>query len=196
MHQFFSRLLIGYLIVIFDLKIVIDWLPDLIGFIIVAFAIRTYANSKYSKTAILLCWLAGFLSIFEMPVLQGIFSRYPQEFWMSFEFIVSFVQLIVYYYIFGICLSFVEQTPHIDYTKRIKNWLVGSLWFLMTANYILIHTDSVVFSIIFVIAGIVSLVGIVMFIVYCNKMMRYGKMIESDESTSSNLNWELGREHK
>jgi len=71
-----------------------------------------------------------------------------------------------------------------DYTKRVKNWLIGSMWFLMTANYILIHIDWIVFTIIYVIAGIIALISMIKFIVYCFKMMKYGKMIESDDATS------------
>lgn len=198
MHQFFSRLLIGYLIIIVDLQIVIDWLPDIIGFIVIAFAIRKYAKSKYNKTAFWLCWLAGILSIFEMPVMQGIFLGVPQELLIriSYEFIISFVNLIFYYYILGICFSFAEQTPNMDYTKSVKNWLIGSMWFLMTANYILIHIDWIVFMIIFFVAGIIALVSIIKFIVYCYKMMKYGKMIESDEPSSSDMNLEAITEHK
>ena len=140
--------------------------------------------------------LSGILSIFEIPVLQGIFSGVPQEYLISYEFIISFVNLIFYYYIFGICFSFAEQTPHMDYTKRVKNWLIGSMWFLMTANCILIHIDWIVFTIIFVIAGIISFISIIKFILYCYKMMKYGKMIESDEAPSSTIKLEPITEHQ
>ncbi|MEK4386115.1 hypothetical protein MKZ25_09940 [Solibacillus sp. FSL W7-1464] len=190
MHQFFARLLIGYLMIILDIQIVIDWLPDIIGFIVIAYAIRNYADSKYGKTAFRLSWLVGILSVFQMPVMEGIFSGLPQELLISYEFIISFANLIFYYYIFGVCFSFVEQTPHMEYTKRVKNWLIGSLWFLMTANYILVHIDWVVLSIIFVIGAIILFISIIRFIVYCYKMMKYGKMIESDEASSSDMNLE------
>src|SRR5690606_39170865 len=137
--------------------------------------IRNYADSKYGKTAFRLSWLVGILSVFQMPVMEGIFSGLPQELLISYEFIISFANLIFYYYIFGVCFSFVEQTPHMEYTKRVKNWLIGSLWFLMTANYILVHIDWVVLSIIFVIGAIILFISIIRFIVYCYKMMKYGK---------------------
>ncbi|MER2120389.1 MAG: hypothetical protein ABS935_08985 [Solibacillus sp.] len=196
MHQFFSRLLIGYLIIIFDVQIGIDWFPDIIGFVVIAFAIQKYAHSKYCKTAFWLSLFSGILSLFEMPLLQGFFTGGPQEFLIIYEFIMSFVNLIFYYYILGICFSFAEQTPHMDYTKKVKNWLIGSMWFLMTANYILIHLDWIVFNIIYVIAVIIALISMIKFILYCFKMMKYGKMIESDDATSSNMSLEPITEHK
>ena len=196
MYQFFSRFLIGYLFIVIDLQIGIDWLPDIIGFVVIAFAIQNYANSKYNKTAIRLSWLVGILSIFQMPLLESLFNGLPPEFSLSYEFLISFFNLLFYYYIFGVCISFTEQTPYLEYTKRVKNWVIGSMWFLMTASYILVHNDWIVFNSIFLIAALILFISIIRFIVYCYKMMKYGKMIESEEAPSFNMNLEPIAEHK
>lgn len=181
MHQFFSRMLIGYAFIIIDLNFGIDIVPDIIGYIFIARAIQKYAKSKYNKTAVLLSYISGVISIIEMPILYSAVENFPTVVFLLYGFITSIIQLLFYYYIFWIFFSFVQDTPQINFTKKVKHLVVGSLWFMITLLYIYELTQNLLFGLLFVLACIVAVIGIITFIVYCYKMMKYGKLMEFQE---------------
>ncbi|MBD8035900.1 hypothetical protein H9635_04045 [Solibacillus sp. A46] len=181
MRQFFYQLLIGYIFIIIDLNFGIDIVPDIIGFIIIARAIQKYATSKYNKTAILLSYASGIISLIEMPLLYSVLESFPYEVNLLYVFISNIIQLLFYYYIFGVFFSFVQDTPHVNYTKKIKHLVVGSLWFMITFLYIAEHTRNLIIGLLFLVAGIVAVIGVIMFFVYCYKMMKYGESMEFQE---------------
>ncbi len=181
MHQFFSRMLIGYAFIIIDLNFGIDIVPDIIGYIFIARAIQKYAKSKYNKTAVLLSYISGVISIIEMPILYSAVENFPTVVFLLYGFITSIIQLLFYYYIFWIFFSFVQNTPHVNYTKRVKHLVVGSLWIVITSIYLFEITQHIILGFAVVIAGIALIIGFIMFIIYCYKMMKYGKLIELSE---------------
>lgn len=181
MRQFFSRVLIGYSFIIIDLHFGIDIIPDIIGYIIIARAIQKYATSKYSKTAVLLSYISGVISIIEMPFVYSAVESFPSVVILLYGFITSIIQLLFYYYIFGVFFSFVKNTPHVNFTKKVKHLVVGSLWFIITSLYILELTQNVILGLLMILAGIVAVIGVITFIVYCYKMMKYGEFMEFEE---------------
>ncbi|WP_339216780.1 hypothetical protein [Solibacillus sp. FSL W8-0372] len=181
MQQFFSRVLIGYIFIIIDLNFWIDIIPDIIGYIIIARAIQKYAKSKYNKTAVLLSYITGVISIIEMPIIYSAVENFPPVLFLLYGFTTSIIQLLFYYYIFGVFFSFIENTPHVNFTKKVKHLVVGSLWFIITSLYIFKHTQNVILGLLMTLAGIVAVIGLITFIVYCYKMMKYGELMELHE---------------
>ncbi|MEK4129989.1 hypothetical protein NYE67_09915 [Solibacillus sp. FSL W8-0474] len=181
MSRFFSLVLIGYAFIIIDLNFGIDIIPDIIGYIIIARAIQKYAESKYNKTAVLLSYITGFISLIEMPIAYRLVESSPAEVNLLYGFISSIIQLLYFYYLFGVFNSFAQNTPYIKYTKRVKHLVVGSLWIVITSMYLIEFTQNIIVGFAVVIAGIVLIIGFIMFIIYCYKMMRYGKLLELRE---------------
>lgn len=181
MQQFFSRVLIGYIFIIIDLNFWVDIVPDVIGYIIIARAIQKYAKSKYNKTAVLLSYISGVISIIEMPITYSAVEGLPSVVILIYGFITSIIQLLFYYYIFGVFFSFVQDTPHVNFTQKVKHLLVGSLWFMITLLYIYELTKNLFFGLLFVVACIGAVIGVITFIVYCYKMMKYGELMKFQE---------------
>lgn len=178
MRGFFSQVLIGYAFIIIDFKLGIDILPDVIGYIIIARAIQKYATSKYNKVAILLSYILGVISIIGMPLIYSIVESSPTEVTLLYAFISGFIELLFYYYLFGIFNSFVQDTPHVNYTKKVKHFVVGSLWLVITLLYITQITQNFILLLLVLIVAIVVIIGVIMFIIYCYRMMKYGKLME------------------
>ena len=178
MRNFFSKMLKGVVFIFLDINIVIDLLPDIIGYFIIAGALAKLPTAKGANTARWLALILGILSIFEMPIFQGLSVGTESPMNLIVTAVFSLLLLCYYYYIFEVCLDLLKDPPHIRYTKKVKYVQLTSTWLVMITPAINLHlteNDNMTFYIIIL---VFSIIAFFTFVIYLYKMKMYAEVEE------------------
>ncbi len=190
MRNFFSKMLKGLVFIFLDINIVIDLLPDIIGYFIIAGALAKLPTAKGANTARWLALILGILSIFEMPIFQGLSVGTESPMNLIVTAVFSLLLLCYYYYIFEVCLDLLKDSSHIRYTKKVKYVQLTSTWLVMITPAINLHlteNDNMAFYIIIL---VVAIIAFFTFVIYLYKMKMYAE-VEEMRSLKNNVDISL-----
>ena len=173
MRNFFSKMIIALFFIILDINIGIDFLPDIIGYFLIASALAKLSGSHSAKMAFWLAVILGLLSLVEMPIFQGALASEPILTQYSFSLVFGTLLLSYYYAIFNVCLELLKDSPYIRYTTKVKYMMLTSTWLTLMTPVVQLHlneNDSMIFLILII---VLTSIAFFIFLIYLYKMMRY-----------------------
>ncbi|TQR21478.1 hypothetical protein [Psychrobacillus vulpis] len=168
MRDGFKQLIIGYLFVLIKIHIVVDILPDFIGYIFIYNGIKKIATTSaqsYEKLKI----LSAIIAIFSVPNFFLSDQMIQQSIWWGYYVIaLSLLKVILVYFLFDILRVVARLLPSDEAllsTKRMYTWymtiILGSLFFqsiLMNFPIFMIQSVSIFIVILVLIIEISFLV--------------------------------------
>ncbi|MFF2753891.1 hypothetical protein ACFVR1_09065 [Psychrobacillus sp. NPDC058041] len=175
MNDGFKQLIIGFLFVLIKIHIVVDILPDFIGYIFIYNGIKqiaTLSSQPYEKLKILsiilvIASIPNFFLNDQVIQQSGWFSYYP--------IFLSLLKVILVYYLFGLLRGVAKLLPSNDAlqaTNRMYTWylsiVLGSLFF---QSLVMNLPVNVTFSAMLFIGILVLLIEI-SFLVYLRNMQK------------------------
>ena len=181
MLNFFQKMLIGYVLIIFDINVGIDIVPDVIGYFIIAHALTNLKTVNGSKAAFTIAIILGLLSIFEMPIISDIWTTNNETLLYFYRVVYHSLVLCYYYFIFEVCTHLLKGSYREDYTKKVRNFMLFTNWLLLVSNGIVLHGSEgavAVFSLILLICVAAS---IIVYFIYLYKMKRYAEYLEEEQ---------------
>ena len=181
MLNFFNKMLIGYVLIIFDFNVGIDIIPDVIGYVMIAHALTKLKTVKGSRGAFIIAIILGLLSIFEMPIFSDIWTSHNEVLLYFYTLVYHSLVLCYYYFIFEVCTHLLKGSYREDYTKKVKNFILFTNWLILLSNGTVLHGQGgavAVFSLILVICAVAS---IIVYFIYFYKMKRYAAFLEEEQ---------------
>lgn len=181
MLNFFNKMLIGYVLIIFDFNVGIDIIPDIIGYLMIAHALTKLKTVKGSRGAFTFAIILGLLSIFEMPIFSDIWASNNEVLLYFYTVVYHSLELCYYYFIFEVCTHLLKDTYHEDYTKKVRNFILFTNWLVLLSNGVVLYGQGgavVIFSLILIICAIAS---IIVYFIYFYKMKRYAAFLEEEQ---------------
>lgn len=178
MRNFFSKMLKGLVFIFLDINIVIDFLPDIIGYFIIAGALAKLPTTKGANTARWLALILGILSIFEMPIFQELWMNGTWWVPLVFNLIIGLLLLSYFYYIFKVCLDLLKNSPHVIYTKRMKYVLLTSTWLTLITPAANLHLTENGILALYTTVFVVSIIAFFAYVIYLYKMKMYAEVEE------------------
>lgn len=141
MRQGFQQLIIGFLFVFLKIQVVVDILPDFIGYIFIYNGIKqiaTLSNQSYDKLKIL-CIVLTIISVpnfflnDQMIQQMELFKYYPS--------LLSLVKIVLVYYLFGLLQVVAKMLPTeeaFDRTNRMFSWyMIVTLSTSLTQSFLM-----------------------------------------------------------
>lgn len=124
----FKYMIIGFLFVLLDIHILIDVLPDPVGYILIGSGIvKLAAGQPNAKKAEITAYIMMVLSIPTFFLSGEVLHQMQSESigWQSYGFAVSLVHLILVYFIFGMLLTEVEYLLHAEVLRvRVRKMMI------------------------------------------------------------------------
>jgi hypothetical protein len=179
MLNFFQKMLIGYVFIVFDINIGIDILVDAIGYFLIASALTNLNMIKGASVAKILAMIIGVLSILEMPIFEGFWTSSYTTFIYFYRVGYHVLILCYYYFIFEVCTHLLKGSHHEDYTKKVKNFILFTNLLVLLSNGMVLHTQAItaLFGLLVIICAFAS---IIVYFVYFYKMKRYAESLEKE----------------
>lgn len=178
MHNFFSKLFWGFVLIFLDINIGIDLLPDIVGFFLIAGALAQLPTIKDAHTARTFALVLGVLSIMEMPIFQENVMTSNTTASLSINLGMGIVLLCYYYYIFEVCLELLKDSQHIQYTKKVKYIMLSSVWLTMIIPAVTPHVMENTAQPLFILVFIMVIIAFFTYVIYVWKMQKYAELEE------------------
>lgn len=141
MRQGFKQLIIGFLFILLEVHVIVDILPDFIGYIFIYNGIKliaTQTNQPYEKLKNL-CILLAVLSV---PSFFLNDQTIPQIKWLEYyPILLSLIKILLMYYLFnflGLVVKFLPAEEAIERTNRMYYWyMVVTLGALLVQSFLM-----------------------------------------------------------
>lgn len=176
MLNFFSKMLIALIFIMIDINIGIDLLPDIIGYFLIAGAVKKLRDIKISTMAFWCTLLLGLFSLLEMLNFQEFLFSGDTVIYYLFSLISGLLLLCYYYSIFNVCLELLNDSPHIRYTKKVKYIMLTSAWLTIMTQAIQLHLNENDMFNFYIIVVIIACITFFIFLIYLYNMKRYAEI--------------------
>ncbi len=171
MSDFFNKVLIGHLLIFFDFNInLFDILPDAFGWFIIASAFEAVEKVTDSKSAKLIAFIIGVLSLPFMlnSVRQAI---EPTMYYEIITITLPVITLIYYYYFFYVCLSIAKLYKIESRARHMKYLFLSMQMITLLTSAILLHIPLDYQKPVATINAIITFIVYVMFFAFLWKMI-------------------------
>ncbi|WP_277584704.1 hypothetical protein [Psychrobacillus antarcticus] len=175
MRQGFKQIIIGFLFVFLKIQIVVDILPDFIGYIFIYNGIKqiaTLSSQSYEKLKIL-CIILTIISVPNFFLNDQIIQQ--TEWLKYYPNLLALVKIVLVYYLFLLLRDVVKLLPTdeaLDKTNRMFTWYMFVTLSALLMQSFLLNIPMDISTLLMIIVIVASVIIEVYFLVYLRNIQK------------------------
>jgi len=180
MRNAFKYILTGYILIFLDIHLIIDILPDPIGYVLILQGVRKIQfNESQLHPASIVATLLLFLSIPTVFINPQLFQNQAEEWWGIYTTTMGVLDLILVYFLFQLIKKVVDLLHSSQLTIRTENTYKGymvvmlSILFIQTFLTNLSEHTATGFAIFIILAGVITQITFLVFLRTLQKQFPY-----------------------
>ena len=180
MRHAFKYILTGYILIFLDIHLLVDILPDPIGYIMILLGVRKIQfNESQLHPASIVATLLLFLSIPTVFINPQLFQNQAPEWWGIYTTTMGVFDLILVYYLFQLIKIVVKLLHSPELTIKTQNMYKGYMVVMLSILFIQPfltnmseHTANG-FAIFMILAGVITQITFLVFLRKLQKQLPY-----------------------
>lgn len=180
MRNAFKYILLGYILIFLDIHLIIDILPDPIGYFMILRGTRKIEfNESGMHPARIVATLLLFLSIPNVFINPHLFQNQAPEWWGIYTTAMGLLDLILVYFLFQLIKKVVELLHYLELTIKTENtykgYMVVMLIILLIQPFVINMSEHTAtgFILFISLAGVITQITFLVFLRTLQKQFPY-----------------------